>query len=160
MKLSVLIVDHSPSFCASLSAMLPAGVQMEVVASVSSASGELLEYLLQRSPDILCLNIDMPGLDAIEVTRQLSIVRPQIKIIGVSAHARRRVIMEMLDAGAAGFVSRKGGGGALLRAILGVGRYENTYLCPKVAADVLAVLRARQQVARSLSAAARLRPEA
>lgn len=143
MKQRILIADQHRTFRSTVSAMLARNPQIEVVALASSGE-ELLTQAMQTKPDIVCMDIDMPGLDAIEATRHLLSARAGIKVIGVSADADWHIILDMLDAGAAGFVSKKGGRKALLRAILSVGRYHKTYLCPEVAVNVLAALRARQ----------------
>lgn len=143
MKLHVLLAEHSLPFAAALRAMLLRDAQIEAVTVLSEVTG-LLDHVLRIAPDMLCLDIDMPGLDAIEAIQRLYAARPQVKIIVLSANTRRRLVLEMLDAGAAGFVAKRGGKKALLRAILGIGRYERTYLCPNVAAGVLSLLRARQ----------------
>lgn len=143
MKLHVLLAEHSLSFGTSLRTMLLKDPRIEAATVFSEGAG-LLDHVLQIVPDILCLDTDMPGLDAIAAIRQLCAARPQVKIIALSTNASRRLVIEMLDAGAAGFVAKRGGKKALLRAILGIGRYERTYLCPNVAAGVLSLLRARQ----------------
>ncbi|MFZ2855499.1 MAG: response regulator [Rhodocyclaceae bacterium] len=152
MKLHVLLAEHRLSFGVSLRAMLLGDPQIEAVTVHSEAAG-LLDHVLQIAPDILCFDTDMPGLDAIEVIRQLSAARPQVKTIALSASASWRLALAMLDAGAAGFVAKSGGKSALLRAVLGIGRYERTYLCPDVAAGVLSLLRARQAPALPIPAA-------
>lgn len=152
MKLHILLAEHSLSFGASLRALLLGDSRIEAVTVHSEAAG-LLDRVLQIAPDILCLDTDMPGLHAIPVIRRLYAAQPQAKIIALSANASRGFVLDMLDAGAVGFVAKRGGKEALLRAILGIGRYERTYLCPDVAAGVVSLLRARQAPASPIPAA-------
>ena len=142
MTYRVLIADEHKAFRDALCAMLAAEPSIEIVGMVDEAS-ELLTQAALILPDIICMDISMSGLDSIEATRKLLASRAEVKVIGLSAEADLSVIMALLNAGAAGYVSKNEGWEGVLRAILGVGLYEKTYLCPDVAADVLAVLRVR-----------------
>ena len=140
MNIRILIADQDEAFREALRSMLDKDPALEVVAMVADRI-ELLARAAQTLPDIICMDIDMPGLDSIEATRNLLASRAEVKIIGLSADTGVDAIMALLNAGAAGYASKKGGLKGLLRAIHGVVRYDRTYLCPDSAAEVLAVLR-------------------
>jgi DNA-binding NarL/FixJ family response regulator len=140
MTVRILIADQDEVFRDALRAVLDEDPALEVVAMVAGGI-ELLAQVARTLPDIICMDIDMSGLDSIEATRNLLASRAEVKIIGRSADTGLESIMALLNAGAAGYASKKGGLKGLLRAIHGVMRYDRTYLCPDIAADVLAVLR-------------------
>jgi two-component system NarL family response regulator len=140
MNVHILIADQDEVFREAFRAMLDKDPELEVVA-MAADSIELVAQAAQTLPDIICMDINMPGLDPIEVTKRLLASRAEVKIIGLSADAAPGDVMALLNAGAAGYASKKGGLEGLLRAIHGVVRYDRTYLCPESAADVLAVLR-------------------
>jgi two-component system NarL family response regulator len=109
---------------------------------------------MQTLPDIVCIDIGMPGLNGIEATRSLLASQADVRVIALSANVDPAAILELLDAGVAGYVSCDEGWKGLLRAILGVGRYQKTYLGPSVAADVLVALRAKRRALGALQALA------
>lgn len=147
MSCRVLIADEHKGFRDSLWAMRGTESPIEIVGMVDDAI-ELLAQAAQTRPDIICMDISMPGLDSIKALRSLLDSRAEIKIIGLSADADLSAIMALLNAGAAGYVSKKEGWKGLLRAILGVDRYDKTYLCPDMAVDILAVQRVRHKALR------------
>jgi len=141
-KLGVLLADRDPAFVASLFTCLATHPSMGALASVDEG-GDLLSRAIQDKPDIVCLDTGMPGLNALAATRYLHEILPEIKVIGLwegGDLADLRALLAMLEAGAAGCVTRKEGVAGLRRAILGVGRYGKIYLCEEVASEVLAAL--------------------
>lgn len=110
------------------------------IGAVSAANdGADVPLRVARSgADIVCLDVGMPGLDAIGVTRELRDSQPRIRVIGLSEGYDPLTVLALLDAGAAGYATWKDGWDGVLRAILGVARYGKIYLCPDVASDVLA----------------------
>ncbi len=137
MKLRVLLVDHDSVFRESLRSRLVEYPSIKTVDAVGDGI-EGLTRALQEKPDIVCWDIGLSGLSAIEATRHLHNTLPQTKVIGLLERVDPSDLVAMLEAGAAGCVTRSEGWRGLLRAILGVGRYGRTYLCPEVACQVLA----------------------
>ncbi len=140
-KLRVLLADDHRIFQEALRILLEADPGIEVVAQVSDG-GEVLRQAGQLRPDVICMDIGMPRLNGIEATRRLVASRQGVKVIGLSAHVDRRFVMEMLDAGAAGYVAKASAGEELLRAIRTVGRNQS-FLCSQVSAEVVDALRDR-----------------
>jgi two-component system NarL family response regulator len=88
------------------------------------------------------MDIGMPGMNGIEVTRRLVAACPGIKVIALSAFTEQRYILDMLDAGALGYVAKAGAGDELRRAIDAV-RHQRLYLCPHAVAAVAGALAGR-----------------
>jgi len=140
MKTNVVLVDDHQMFRHALRTMLTRDPNIEVVGE----AGDGLELLrIAANPDlavdVVCMDISMPQLNGIEATRRLLSINPQIKVIGLSAFTDRDFVIDMLKAGAAGYVTKAETGEELLRAIRSV-RINRTYLCPEVAATLTGAL--------------------
>lgn len=139
MKLRIVLADDHQMFRHALRALLENDPGIEVVGE--AADGEALLRLVEQTPvDIVCIDIGMPGMNGIEATRRLHAVRPDIRVIGLSAYADRQFVIDLLNAGAHGYVTKADAGDELLRAIHNV-RQGRTYLCPDVAGAIASALR-------------------
>ncbi|AMO38964.1 DNA-binding response regulator [Thauera humireducens] len=139
MKLRIVLADDHQMFRHALRALLENDPGIEVVGE--AADGEALLRLVEQAPvDIVCIDIGMPGMNGIEATRRLHAVRPDIRVIGLSAYADRQFVIDLLNAGAHGYVTKADAGDELLRAIHNV-RQGRTYLCPDVAGAIASALR-------------------
>ena len=116
MKFRILIADGQLMFRDALRSFLEQQADMEVVAEVSDGRDVILQAQ-QCNPDVVCIDACMPGLAGIEVTRRLTFGYPGIKVIGLSVTADTHHVTDMLDAGAACYVSKGEAGDELLRAI-------------------------------------------
>ena len=139
MTLRVLLADDHQLLRDALRLLLQQQKDIEVVGHASDGN-EVLRLARQTQPDVVCMDIGMPGMNGIEATEQLLAIRPNIKVIGLSAYADQRFILDMLKAGAAGYVTKTAAGDELLRAIRAVAR-EQTYLCSVAAAAVAGAMR-------------------
>ena len=63
-----------------------------------------LKAVRDLKPDVVIMDVAMPGLNGIEATRQLVAERPDLKIIALSMHSERKFVTEMLKAGAAAYL--------------------------------------------------------
>ena len=139
MKLRIVLADDHQMFRHALRALLENDPGIEVVGE--AADGEALLRLVEQTPvDIVCIDIGMPGMNGIEATRRLHAVRPDIRVIGLSAYADRQFVIDLLNAGARGYVTKADASDELLRAIHNV-RQGRTYLCPDVAGAIASALR-------------------
>lgn len=119
MKLLVLLAEDHPLMRAALRMVLEAAPDIEVVAEVANG-GDILDAVGRLGPDVVCMDINMPGLNGIEATRQLLARHAKVKVIGLSVHADAAVVAEMLGAGAAAYVVKSNAASELLPAIRGV----------------------------------------
>ena len=101
MTLRVLLADDHRLLRDALRLMLEQEGDIEVVGHASDGN-EVLRLARQTQPDIVCMDIGMPGMNGIEATEQLLAIRPDVKVIGLSTYADQRFILDMLKAGAAG----------------------------------------------------------
>lgn len=131
-KLRILLADDHKMLREALRLMLDQEPDMEVVAEVSGGF-ELLQHVAAAKPNVVCMDINMPGLNGIETTRRLHDLDAAIKVIGLSAHTDQHLILEMLRAGATGYVAKSEASEELVRAIRST-RLQRNYLSPQVAA--------------------------
>jgi DNA-binding NarL/FixJ family response regulator len=85
----------------------------------------------EMAPDVVIMDIGMPDLNGIDATRQIMAETPRIKIIGLSMFADRRFVVNMLKAGASGYLLKDCAFEELARAIRVV-MANKTYLSPEV----------------------------
>lgn len=141
MSLRIVLADDHQMFRHALRALLAREPDLEVVAEASTGD-EVLAIAAAQAVDLVCMDIAMPGMDGIEATRRLLARHPGVRVIGLSAFADRQFVIDLLDAGARGYITKAEAGEELLRAIHTV-REGRTYLCPDVAATVANALRDR-----------------
>ena len=141
MSLRIVLADDHQMFRHALRALLAREPGFEVVAEAATGD-EVLAFAAAQPVDLVCMDIAMPGMNGIDATRRLLAAHPQIGVIGLSAFADRQFVIDLLDAGARGYITKAEAGDELVRAIHTV-REGRTYLCPDVAATVASALRDR-----------------
>ncbi|HRP24466.1 MAG TPA: response regulator transcription factor [Thauera sp.] len=144
MKLRIALADDHQMFRHALRALLARDPELEVVAEAASGE-EVLAVAATQPIDLVCMDIAMPGMNGIEATHKLLAAHPAIRVIGLSAFADRQFVIELLNAGARGYITKGEAGDELLRAIRTV-RQGRTYLCPDVAGTVTGALRDRDEL--------------
>ena len=142
MSIRVLLVDDHKILRDALKGVLERELDIAVVGEANDG-GECLELARQVRPDIVLMDIGLPVLGGIDATRALVAEDPAIKVVALSTFSDRRVVMQMLDAGARGYVVKSAGRDELLRAIRAVA-YGRTYLCPDAAAVLVESLRGKK----------------
>jgi len=128
MNVRILLADDHQMFREALRILLERTPEFEVVAETGDGL-EVFALARETSPNIVCMDIDMPGLSGIEITRQITAALPLIKVIALSTFSDRGYVADMLHAGAAAYVTKAEAGAELLRAIDAV-RRNRSYLCP------------------------------
>jgi DNA-binding NarL/FixJ family response regulator len=128
MNVRILLADDHQMFREALRALLERNPDYEVVAETGDGL-KVFELARETAPSIICMDIGMPGLNGIEITRQIVAAFPAIKVIALSTYSDRGYVTDMLNAGAAAYVTKGAAGVELLRAIEAVSR-NRSYLCP------------------------------
>jgi DNA-binding NarL/FixJ family response regulator len=94
---------------------------VEIVGEARNAE-EALELAPRVRPDLLLLDIDLPGMSGIEAVRELAPRLPETKVVMLTVSTDRRDLLEAMRHGAAGYLTKDLTGDALLRAVRGVPR--------------------------------------
>jgi len=110
-----LVDDHQP-FRERLRALLQRDRHIDIAVE-SRTADELLEAARHTDIDVVCMDIRLPGVSGVEATRRLLAMKPQVRVIGLSAYADPHYVEAMLDAGAVGHFTKGDVGEPLLRAI-------------------------------------------
>jgi DNA-binding NarL/FixJ family response regulator len=137
MSIKVLLVDDHAIIREGLRSLLEKQPEMEVIADTDDGRKaiELVRVLL---PDIVIMDITMPGLNGIEATRQITAEFPDVKVIALSIHSKRRYVADMLSAGATGYILKECLFDELVQAIKAVaagGRYLSPRITDVVVSD-------------------------
>jgi two-component system, NarL family, response regulator NreC len=116
MAIRVLIADDHAIVRAGLRALLTAEVGLELVGEASS-SEEALRLVETLHPDILVLDLSMPDLDGIQVTRRIHVSAPEVRILILTVHEDEALLREAIRAGASGYILKYAAEDELLLAI-------------------------------------------
>lgn len=101
--LRVLIVDDHPVVRDGLRAMLEASPGLEVVGTASDGE-EALEQAHRLRPDVVLMDIRMPGINGIEATQRIKAAYPQTAVIILTMYDSEMYLLEALRSGAAGYL--------------------------------------------------------
>ncbi len=139
MTLRILLVDDHEVVRVGLRALLERHPDFMVVGEASTAR-EAIEQALMLTPDVVVMDIRLPGGDGITACREIKRQLPATTVIMLTSYAEDEMLFEAINAGAAGYVLKQIGGDELVRAIERVGRGE-ALLDPSVTQQVLRRLR-------------------
>jgi DNA-binding NarL/FixJ family response regulator len=131
MSVKILIADDHKIIREGLRALIERKPGMEVIGEVENGR-KAVQLVQELLIDIIVMDIAMPDLNGIEATRQIVARAPSIKVIALSMHSDKRFVVEMLKAGASGFLLKDCAFEELIYAINAV-RANRTYLSPKIA---------------------------
>ncbi|MFI4939915.1 MAG: response regulator [Burkholderiales bacterium] len=131
MKLRIMLADDHQIFRDALRSFLEKNRDLEVVAEAGNGL-DVISLAREFSPDIVCMDIGMPGMNGVETTRRLVAACPGIKVIALSAYFDQHFVLDMMRAGALAYVTKAETGDELLRAIAAV-RQNRSYFCPNIA---------------------------
>jgi len=114
-----------------LCSLLEKQQDMEVIAEAANGR-RAVQLALEKRPDIVIMDISMPELNGIEATRQILAELSETRVIALSMHSDKRFVVEMFQAGAAGFLLKDCAYQELALAIRTVAANQ-TYLSPEIA---------------------------
>lgn len=127
----ILLVDDHAVVRTGFRLLLQARPDIAVVGEAESGETACQRYL-ELSPDVVVMDIAMPGMGGIEALRRIRAHDPQAKVLALSAHDDPMHARRALREGALGFLSKRSAPEALLEAVSGVGSGQR-YIDPRVA---------------------------
>jgi DNA-binding NarL/FixJ family response regulator len=102
----ILIVDNHPVARAGLKLVLEATSDFKVIGCAASGQ-EAIQLCQELQPDIILMDVNMPDGNGVETTQILHGQYPQLLIIGVSGYQHVEIQQEIVQAGAAGYISKE-----------------------------------------------------
>lgn len=139
MTVRVVIADDHRIFLTALKTMMAGDPDISVVGTASNGT-ELIDLAELEKPDVVVVDIGMPGMSGLEAVGKLQKKGFSGKVLILSAYSDRRFVIEALSAGAAGYVVKSAAASELSRAICSVAQGKS-YLCPEVASAVVDAVR-------------------
>lgn len=117
-KIRVLLADDHQILREGLASLLADEPDMEVVGEAGDGQ-EAIELARSTDPDVILMDVTMPGVDGIQATRQITSERSTVRVIGLSMHEEEDMAKAMRAAGATAYLSKGGPSEALIAAIRG-----------------------------------------
>jgi DNA-binding NarL/FixJ family response regulator len=152
-RISVLLGDDHKVVRDGLRVMLDAEMDIEVLGDTGEGQ-EVIRLVRELQPDVIVLDILMPGISGIEVARQIRKINEDAAIVILSMHASREYIFRALDAGCLGYILKESAGSEVIKAIRQVAkgkRYLGSGISDIVINDFLAHDRSPDSPISSLS---------
>lgn len=134
MSIKLFIVDDHYMVVEGIHSFLQNEKNIEWMGHASNADS-CLAFLQQRLPDIILMDISMPGKSGIELCKEVKEKHPSVFVIGLSTFNQQSFIQKMMDNGASGYVLKNASQEELMEAIEAVAK-GNTYLSDEAASSL------------------------
>ena len=126
----ILLADDHAIVREGLRALLEKEPELEVIAEAATGA-EALRLAREHRPDVVVMDISMPDMNGIDATRIISAEMPAVRVLALSMESDRRFVVEVLKAGATGYLLKDAAFAELATAIRTVVAGD-TYLVPRV----------------------------
>ncbi len=141
-KIRVLIADDHKIIRVGLRGLIELSQDIEVVAEAENGT-EVLELVKKKKVDVVLMDIDMGHTSGIETTQRLKNDHPDINVLGLTMHEEQEYIIEMLQAGASGYLLKNTGLEELLTAVRTAAKGDS-YFSQQVSATLLQAITHRK----------------
>jgi two-component system response regulator NreC len=115
-KIRLLLVDDHQIVRAGLRLLFQAEKDMEIIGEVGSGD-EAIQAVKELMPDVVVMDVIMPGMGGIEATRKIKAAWPDTAVLALTMHEDEQYFFEMLNAGASGYVPKRAAPDDLVSAI-------------------------------------------
>jgi two-component system response regulator DevR len=144
MGLRILLVDDHEVVRVGVRALIERQPGMQVVGEASTV-GDAITQAEQLAPDVVVLDVRLPGGNGLQACQQIKAQRPETRVIILTSYPDEQILFDAIASGADGYVLKRVGSDDLIRALERVGRGDSM-LDPAVTEKVFAKMReARQQ---------------
>jgi two-component system response regulator NreC len=134
-KIRILLVDDHAIMRDGIRALLSLHDDIEVLGEASEGK-EAVEKAQELLPDVVIMDIAMPGMDGLEATRRIMKKSPKMKVLVLTQHDNKEYILSVIKAGASGYVPKRALGSELVSAIRAV-RQGDSFLYPSAATALI-----------------------
>ncbi|HEU0141018.1 MAG: response regulator transcription factor [Bryobacteraceae bacterium] len=140
-KIRIMLADDHALFRQGIRTLVGSEPDMEVVAEVANG-GDAVTKASESRPDVVLMDIGMPGLSSFEATRQIKKNRPDTKIVFLTMYDDEDYLVEGMEVGASGYVLKDSPSAHLIGAVRDVCR-GGSYLSPRMLAQLVDDFRTR-----------------
>src|SRR5271167_242493 len=140
-KIRIMLADDHTLFRQGIRTLISAEADMEVVAEASNG-GDAVDKAGEVRPDVVLMDIGMPGLSSFEATRQIKKNRPETKVLFLTMYDDEDYLVECMQVGASGYVLKDSPAAQLLGAVREVHR-GGSYLSPRMLTQLVDDFRSR-----------------
>jgi two-component system, NarL family, response regulator NreC len=130
-KIRLLLVDDHEIVRAGLRMLFSAEPEVEIIGEASSGE-DAVDAVGSLQPEVVLMDVAMPGIGGVEATRRIKAVHPQVAVLALTMHEDEEYFFEMLGAGASGYVPKRAAPDDLMSAIRIV-RQGDVYIYPSLA---------------------------
>ena len=130
-KIRLMLVDDHEVVRTGLKTFLQTQADFDVIAEASNGE-EAIDRALESQPDVILMDITMKGVDGMEATRRLRVLCPGCLVLALTIHDDKQYLMQMLAAGASGYITKQAAADDLVEAIHTIAS-GNVYLQPALA---------------------------
>ncbi|MBI4304579.1 MAG: response regulator transcription factor [Chloroflexi bacterium] len=134
-KIRLLLVDDHAIMRDGIRALLGLHNDIEIVGEASEGK-EAVEKALELEPDVIVMDVAMPGMDGLEATRRIKKKNPKIRVLVLTQHDNRQYVLSAIKAGISGYVPKRALGSELVAAIRAVHKGDS-FLYPSAAAALI-----------------------
>ena len=135
-KIKILIVDDHAIMRDGIRALLNLNDDIEIVGEASTGQGAV-EKASELAPDVIIMDIALPGMDGLEATRRILKQNPKSRVLILTQYDDKEYILSAIRAGGAGYLPKRALGSELVTAIKAVNRGES-FLYPSAASALIA----------------------
>jgi DNA-binding NarL/FixJ family response regulator len=144
MAIKVVLADDHAVVRDGLRALLEANPEIKVVGDAAT-SQEVVDKVAELTPDIVIMDISMPGVNGIEATRQIQQAHPEVKVIILSMLGTADNVFHALEAGARGYLLKESAGRDVMEAVQVIAKGEMYFSQPITQTMVKDYMRAREE---------------
>ena len=132
-KIRVMLADDHPIARAGIRKFLNKATDIDVIAEADNGT-ETLQLAKTLVPDVLLLDIELPGVRGLEIAKELQSINSPVKILVLSTYDDKQFIFGLLGNGAAGYLTKEEVPETIVEAVRGVARGEKGWVSRRVAA--------------------------
>jgi DNA-binding NarL/FixJ family response regulator len=136
-KIRVLLADDHPVVRTGIRSLLQMANDITIVAEAKSGV-DTLTLVEQLQPDVLLLDMEMPGLSGVEVAKKLKLMNSPVRVLALSAYDDTQYVRNLLASGAAGYLTKEEAPEMIIDAVRGVARGEEGWLSRRAVAKMSA----------------------
>jgi DNA-binding NarL/FixJ family response regulator len=140
--IKVLVADDHELVRHGLAMLLDSADDVELVGQASDGA-EAMTMVAEFRPHVVLMDLSMPVMDGVEATRRITTQYSGVSVVVLSSFSERRMVLEAIDAGAAGYLLKDGGMDDIVRAVRAAANGEAP-LSPRAAQAILSARPARQ----------------